>query len=114
MSAKLGPIEIHCDSPRYTIVEACRLIGIESPEDVRWCRLSHFLKGFASWQAFFNLQRWKMLLGISSPDDAVCTCGEKLPDLGKYAFMNLAGKESFFLVGQCRRCRTVFWEEADP
>jgi hypothetical protein len=114
MSTNLGPIEIDCDSPPYSIVEACRLIGIESPEDVRWCRVSRFLKGFASWQELFDLHRWKILLGLSDPEKGVCACGEPLPRLEKYGFTKLTGDESFYLLGQCRRCHTIFWEDAEP
>ena len=43
MANPLGPIEIDCDAPPYAIVRACQRIGIRTPEDVRWARLSHFL-----------------------------------------------------------------------
>jgi hypothetical protein len=28
-----------------------------------------------------------------------------------YTFTFASGKEAEYLLGQCRRCRTIFWEE---
>jgi hypothetical protein len=38
MSERLGPIESRCDAPPYAVVQACRLLDFQTPEDVRWCR----------------------------------------------------------------------------
>jgi hypothetical protein len=38
-------------------------------------------------------------------------CGHVLPTLEKYAFTFAFGKVVDFLLGQCHRCRTMFWEE---
>lgn len=113
MASKLGPIEVYCDSPSYAIVRGCHQIGIRNPEDVRWLRMSHFLSEEGSWRGFFNLQSWKSFLGKSKPDDRkTCTCGDHLPVLEKYIFTFLTGKEESYLLGQCPRCRTVYWEDA--
>jgi hypothetical protein len=43
MLKRLGPIDVDCDAPSYMIVQACRQLVMQSPEDVRWCRMRHFL-----------------------------------------------------------------------
>jgi hypothetical protein len=43
MSQQLGPLEVICDAPPYPIVQACNAIGIETPEDVRWSRMSRYI-----------------------------------------------------------------------
>jgi hypothetical protein len=112
MANKLGPIGINCDSPPYSVVQACRRIGIESPEDVRWCRMSHFLQQGTGLRQLFYQHGWKALLGVGRPEDRVCSCGYRLPDLEKYTFTFITGREASFCLGQCRRCHSIFWEEA--
>jgi len=112
MSNPLGPIEIHCDAPPYPVVRAGHRIGLHSPEDVRWCRLSHFLKQPEGWREVLSLQAWKQLLGMGGPCRGNCTCGQKLPVLEKYTFTFRNGGEASYLIAQCGRCQTVFWEEA--
>jgi hypothetical protein len=34
-----------------------------------------------------------------------------VPTLKLVAFTFNTGEEQFFFLGQCRRCRTVFWDE---
>jgi len=41
-----------------------------------------------------------------------CRCGQKLPSLDRYTFTYLTGHEASYLLGQCPRCKTVYWEEA--
>ncbi len=103
MPKHLGPIEICCDAPPYYIVRACRRIGIERPEDVRWWRLSHFLRAHANWR--------QLLLGMNRPDDGNCSCGQKLPCLEWYTFTLSTGTEASYFLGQCSRCHTIFWEK---
>ena len=104
-------LDIPCDAPSYSIVKACRMVGVRTPEDVRWCRLSHFRKGRHARLDLFSLQTWKFLLGMS-PENSACSCGQELPRLEEYTFTSVSGKETRYLIGQCARCRTVFWEEA--
>jgi hypothetical protein len=113
MANQLGPIEVCCDSPPYPIIQACVQIGIQSPEDVRWCRMSHHVDQHAGQRGILHLLPWKMLWG-ADPAERTCVCGRKLPELAGYGFTLLSGKEVFYLLGQCDRCRTVFWEETEP
>lgn len=115
MSAnRLGPLDVSCDAPPYSVVQACRRCGFQDPEDVRWCRMCHLLNRQVSWRELLHFQTWRALLGMNQPGDPVCVCGQQLPALERYSFFFLSGQESSYLLGQCRRCRTVFWEEADP
>jgi hypothetical protein len=40
-----------------------------------------------------------------------CACRERLPKLAKYRFTYSSGDEVTYSVGQCPKCRTVYWEE---
>jgi hypothetical protein len=112
MASKLGPIEVYCDSPAYAIVRGCHQIGMRTPEDVRWFRMSNHLAEAGSRRGFFGLHSLKSLLGKSQPEDRkTCACGGHLPVLEKYIFTFLTGKEESYLLGQCPRCRTIYWED---
>src|SRR5947209_6856744 len=111
MASQLGPIELQCDAPSYPVVRACRRVGVESPEDVRWCRLTHFLNQAFGWKGLFHPLTWKKLLSRAHGDEQCCSCGEKLPNLDRVTFTFTTGREESYLLGQCVRCRTVFWEE---
>jgi hypothetical protein len=54
---------------------------------------------------------WKLFFGRGDPQEQTCTCGEPLPALEKYAFTLNSGRVLDYLLGQCARCRTVYWEE---
>lgn len=111
MFGRLGPVEIDCDSPSYVIVRACRRIGLRDPEDVRWCRLRHVQTPRFRWRDWFSLKGLKRLLGWSKPpQQQTCVCGEPLPPLTRYAFTYRNGVEESYLLGQCTRCRTIYWE----
>jgi len=110
MANHLGPLEILCDAPSYAIVRACREIGIRSPEDVRWCRLSAFLTGSYDRHEILSLQAWKKFLGMAGQRDMRCDCGQALPRLEKYVFTSNRGEKQY-LLGQCDRCQTIFWDE---
>src|SRR5437868_7926718 len=105
MPNQLGPLEFCCDAPPYNIVRACRMIGLRSPEDVRWCRLSPFI-GTSP-----KPQSWRMLLGMTRPEEGACTCGQKLPLLERYTFTLISGNQSSYFLGQCSRCRSIYWDQ---
>jgi hypothetical protein len=111
MFSRLGPLEISCDCPPYAIVEASQRIGLRTPEDVRWCRLGHYLNEPPTWREVFRLHSWKYLLGLGDRRKKMCVCGQPLPCLARYAFTYNTGMEESYLLGQCSRCKTVFWEE---
>jgi len=111
MAGSLDPLEIDCDSPPYSIVQACRMVGLECPEDVPWYRYSRYVVGQYDSCEIVRLDNWKALLGLSRSPNFHCPCGEKLPELERCTFTYLSGKEAIYLVGQCGRCRTIFWDE---
>lgn len=113
MSKQLGPIEISCDCPPYAIVKACTLVGLESPEDVRWCRLSSFLVEHAGWSEFTKMFSWHLVPVNRYLRGSTCTCGTQLPTMHRCLFTTSAGTSFSYMLGQCPRCRTIFWEDAE-
>jgi hypothetical protein len=111
MAHRLGPIDFDCDAPPYGIVRACRRLGVQCPEDVRWCRLSRFAGRPIRWHEVL-CQPWKFFLAGSKSDERTCLCGDALPTLERCTFTLSSGKVKAYHIGQCRRCQTVFWEEA--
>ncbi len=105
MANRLGPIEITCDAPPYYIVRGCHRVGIEAPEDVRWCRMSHFLNTSSG-------GIWKALLGLHHSGEKTCSCKRNLPLLERCTFTLASGKQVSYYLGQCQGCHTVYWEEA--
>jgi hypothetical protein len=110
MSSPRGPIDIECDAPPYPIVAACQDLGFQAPLDVRWYRLRPFLRGRRGGLFGFHPLQW--LFGSHHPPGPACTCGQPLPRLEHYTFTPVSKREAYYLLGQCRRCRTMFWEEA--
>jgi hypothetical protein len=60
----------------------------------------------------FGWRLWKALLGRRRGEPLGCTCGQGLPPLRRYEFTLRWGTEVEYLLGQCPRCATMFWEEA--
>jgi hypothetical protein len=111
MASQLGRLEVDCDAPAYTIVRACNRLGMYSPEDVRWCRMAHYLNAFAGWRGLFNRHAWKLLWETTVRAERVCFCGGQLPSLMMYTFTLNTGEELSYYLGQCGKCHTVFWEQ---
>jgi hypothetical protein len=111
MFTRFGKVEIWCDAPPYPVVEGCSLIGIHSPEDVRWCRLSHFVSGSFPDGGLHEVLAWlKRLFGGADLPQA-CLCGAELPALAPFRLLCGDDDQPTYLIGQCPRCHTVFWEE---
>jgi len=111
MFSSLGPIRIDCDAPPYSVVKVCEEFGFESPLDVRWCRMSHFIDRCSKVDSAPDLALLMYLILMSRPKHQTCTCGAPLPPLEWYCFTFLSGKVANYHMGQCRKCRTIFWEE---
>jgi len=111
MSSRLGPIDITCDAPPYSVVQACAWLEFQTPLDVRWCRMSHFLATQDERTGAAGLHPWKWFSIGNQPKDNTCTCGEPLAALEWYTFAFTSGTVAHYHLGQCRRCRTIFWEE---
>ncbi len=113
MANPLGPMDIFCDAPPYSIVRAGRGLGFYRPEDVRWCRLSHFRAEHESRWEILNPLKWKSALGGNAParKPLGCSCGHDLPLMERYVFTYGTGAQEIYELGQCARCHTIFWEE---
>ena len=111
MAKSLGPVEVCCESPPYRVVQSCRWIGINHPEDVRWLRLSTFreLSPRRNRGAVTFLRR---LFASTETHPDPCTCGKPLPALEDAVVAFDEGEETIYFIGQCSRCQTVFWDLA--
>ena len=92
----LGPLEIECDSPPYPIVQACNAIGVIRPEDSLWVSISAFTK---------------FKKDATNKEKSLCFCLKKLPKPAKFRFTYNTGTEHSYSVGQCQKCKTVFWSQ---
>jgi hypothetical protein len=111
MSKQYGPIDIVCDCPPYAVVRACTLVGFDQPEDVRWCRLSSFLVDHAGWSEVARMLSFHLMPVNRYLKNSFCTCGVPLPRMQRCLFSTSAGSSFTYLLGQCPRCRTIFWED---
>lgn len=112
MSKALGPLEVYCDAPEYSVVRATRKIGVVSPEDVPWRRIRSFL-GQKTGGRNFLFDLWRSLCSWGIPAQKSCPCGADFPRLRRIRVTFDTGEQERFLLGQCPRCRTVFWEHAE-
>lgn len=110
MSSALHPIEVRCDAPPYAIVQACRRLGCRSPEDVLWLRVRNFVAPKGEERGFLAAL-WRALWRWNIPPQRACKCGDAFPRLRSVTFTFDTGMERRLLIGQCARCRTIFWEE---
>lgn len=111
MASKLGPIEIDCDAPPYRIVQACRQIGIRSPEDVRWLRMAKFRSGLTDRPQGLYSRVWSIFVGHRPRSEKSCSCGAPLPVLELVSVTSDIADEITYHLGQCDHCHTVFWDE---
>ncbi len=111
MSTSFGPIDIDCDALPYPIVEACNRLGFRSAPDVRWCHMSHFQNTQDLGANVIGGFAWLLPFHKSRSRNKSCTCGNPLPTLEQFRFMFPSGKQDDYLLGQCYRCNTIFWEE---
>jgi hypothetical protein len=106
--------DMDCDAPPYPIIRACRKLGFQTPEDVRWCRRQ---RGAAQPTAGWKLlapRLWDLLLGRrkATARPAGCSCAQRPPALHRCTFTMSSGREVGYMIGQCPRCRTIVWEPA--
>ena len=100
MPGELGPIDIQCDAPPYPVVNACAGLGFLDPQDVRWSRLDRR-----------RLRRPAGLFPWLRGAAPRCVCGHALPALESYTFTFKSGSQSEYHLGQCPRCRTIYWDK---
>jgi hypothetical protein len=112
MFSQPGTLEVICDAPPYEVVRACEAVGFRTPLDVRWVRACHVVQRRPPGRGLFSFRRWLELLGVGKPAGRACSCGDRLPDLRWHRFVYPAEGQSDYLLGQCRRCHTVYWDDA--
>lgn len=110
MSSKLGPIDLQCDAPHYAVVQACHSIGLKTPEDVRWCKRTHFLVQQKALESVAT-QPLQRLANAALRGLDTCSCGHALPLMQGFTFTFTTGEEISYSLGQCSRCHTVFWDD---
>jgi hypothetical protein len=111
MAKQLGPIDVRCDAPDYRIVRACEDFGFVTPLDVRWCRVSHLPPSSLEVDRFDAPQPDPTVHNSSQPRVKQCLCGHSLPSLDWYSFITSRGICLTFLLSQCHKCRSIYWEE---
>jgi len=111
MSRKVE-LEIVCDAPPYTVVQACSRIGVESPEDVRWCEAGNFLSEQHLSLPLRKHAKWNELRELLGPRHMACACGQPVPPLRGYVFTFGNGTTALYEVGQCGRCKRVYWSKS--
>jgi hypothetical protein len=112
MAGKPQLLEIVCDAPPYPVVRVCRQIGLECPEDVRWCRADHFLEQIGHGPPVRTGTGWNELIELLGPQCPKCSCGGRVPPLSGYHILSSRGDGGLYYFGQCRRCKTVYWDRA--
>ncbi|HMC63839.1 MAG TPA: hypothetical protein VKI65_02765 [Gemmataceae bacterium] len=106
---QLGPIELCCDAPPYSIVKACRLVEFRQPEDVRWLRASRDDVP-ANDPEYARVRPRESPVNFPMPSIR-CSCGQTLPALEKFQFFFASGSQTNYLLGQCPGCGTIYWDE---
>ena len=106
-----GPIELLCDAPPYAVVQACVSVGFRSPADVRWIRLNEVPSHAGHWRGLFSSLRRHLFGGARQPAARTCSCGQGLPALQRRMAFFHRGEEVTYRMGQCERCRTMYWHE---
>lgn len=109
MSGRLGPIDIECDAPSYPIVRACEGLGFITPLDVRWQRRPS-PGGGETFPGQFGSGPTTHFFGLGPGGERVCSCGAPLPVLEACAFQFRDGSQVIYRIGQCPRCRTIYWD----
>jgi len=103
---------VPCDAPPYPIVTGCRLIGLTRPEDVRWCRTQVPSESQVRKLLQFVTGTRKRQAPPGSGGEIACPCGHPLVCIHKYQFTFDTGHQACYRLGQCKRCLTIFWNDA--
>jgi hypothetical protein len=112
MSDLLGPIDVACEAPSYSIVQATRRIGFVRPEDVRWSRLSRrLLEQQVSHQGLSDAPPRRARSSRHAHEPS-CVCGHPLPVLRRVTFTFTSGAKACYFMVQCCACAQVLWDEA--
>jgi hypothetical protein len=73
--------------------------------------MSHYLSEREDHDGTIGFPGWKWFFSKGRSKEKTCSCGEALPVLQWYIFTFVTEQMVDYHLGQCRRCRTIFWEE---
>ena len=61
-----------------------------------------------------NPLNWKAAHGgaVRTHREVGCSCGQDLPVMERYVFTYGTVAQAIYLLAQCSRCHTIFWDEA--
>jgi hypothetical protein len=77
---------------------------------VRWCNVGQVLGEHLSWRGAFQFLTSDGAMNVNLRLEQPCRCGRTLPGLELYTFLLATGEEVGYFLGQCRRCRRIYWE----
>src|SRR4051794_15558414 len=99
MDRWLEPFDLVCDAPPYGVVQVCRELGFEAPEDVRWLEAGGALGARGRRADGLVFHSWNEALAAAGRVP-VCSCGGDLPFLEGYLFTLGDGTEQLYAFGQ--------------
>jgi hypothetical protein len=76
---------------------------------VRWLEGGHLLADRGISAPRSKSRRWNDLLDAGTLAQLACSCGQPLPYLTRYKFTLNDQDVVFYSLGQCVRCKTVYW-----
>ena len=107
------PLKIVCDAPAYEIVQASEVVGMRSPEDVRWRRQA-LPKGATLKRKSLAHRLWRLLFAFGVPEIVeTCKCGNSLPERRFVLLRKRSGLLLRYALTQCCHCRTIVWDEEE-
>jgi hypothetical protein len=105
------PLKIVCDAPAHEIVQASEVVGMRSPEDVRWRRQA-MPKGETVKRKSLAHCLWRLLFAFGVPEvEEKCGCGSPLPERRFVLLRKRSGLTIRYALTQCGHCRTILWDE---
>lgn len=105
------PLKIVCDAPAHEIVQASEVVGMRSPEDVRWRRKA-MPTGETVKRMSFARRLWRLLFAFGVPEVVeTCSCGNSLPERRFVLLRKRSGLTIRYALTQCGRCQSIIWDE---
>jgi hypothetical protein len=105
------PLKIVCDAPAYEIVQASEVVGMRSPEDVRWRRQA-MPQGETVKRKSLVRRFWRLLFAFGVPEvEEKCGCGNPLHERRFVLLRRRSGQTIRYALAQCGHCRTIVWDQ---
>lgn len=107
------PLRIVCDAPAFEIVQASEVVGMRSPEDVRWRRQT-MPKGETVKRKRLLRRLWRLFFAFGVPEvEEKCGCGRTLPERRFVLLRKRSGLTIRYALTQCGHCHTIVWDEEE-